>query len=66
VVGAARSAAPDKELSFLAFPGNEFASPHHFTAFMQGDTALTSRLLKPVLIDARTAEVVDSPFYLAS
>lgn len=68
VLQAARQAEPDKELSFMAFPGNEFASPHHFTAFMQGDTALTSKLLKPVLIDARTAEVVDSrplPWYVS-
>ncbi len=57
VLAAADRAAPDKQLSFMAFPGNEFASPHHFTAFMQGSTPLTSRLLTPVLIDAETAEV---------
>ncbi len=57
VLDAAAGAAPDKQLSFLAFPGNEFASPHHFNAFMQGETALTSRLIAPVLIDAETAEV---------
>lgn len=57
VLAAADRAAPDKQLSFLAFPGNEFASPHHFTAFMQGSTPLTSKLLTPVLIDAETAEV---------
>jgi len=57
VLAAAGRAAPDKQLSFMAFPGNEFASPHHFTAFMQGNTPLTSRLLSPVLIDAETAEV---------
>lgn len=68
VVEAARTAEPDKEVSFIAFPANEFTSPRHFTAFMQGDTPLTSRLLKPVLIDARTAEVVDSrplPWYVS-
>ena len=60
VLAAAEHAAPDKQLSFMAFPGNEFASPHHFTAFMQGNTPLTSRLLSPVLIDAETAEVTAS------
>lgn len=56
---AARAAMPETELSFMAFPGNGFASPRHFVAFMQGTTAWTSKLLKPVLIDAHTAEVVD-------
>lgn len=58
VFAAANRAAPDEQLSFLAFPGNEFTSPHHFNAFMQGTTALTSKLITPVLIDAETAEVV--------
>lgn len=58
VLQAAESAAPNKQLSFLAFPGNEFTSPNHFNAFMQGTTALTSKLITPVLIDAETAEVV--------
>lgn len=58
VLAAADRAAPEKRLSFLAFPGNEFASPHHFNAFMQGNTTLTSKLITPVLIDAETAEVV--------
>jgi uncharacterized iron-regulated membrane protein len=60
VLAAARGAAPDKQLSFLAFPGNEFASSHHFTAFMTGTTALTSKLLRPVLIDAKTGKAVET------
>lgn len=67
-VDAARAAAPGTELSFMAFPGNSFASPHHFVAFMQGSEPLTSRLLKPVLIDARTSEVLqtaDMPWYVS-
>ena len=38
---------------FVAFPGTPFSSPHHYMVFMQGDSPLTSRLLKPVLVDAR-------------
>ncbi|MDQ3773506.1 MAG: PepSY domain-containing protein [Pseudomonadota bacterium] len=66
-VAAARAAEPRMELSFMAFPGNDFASPHHFVAFMQGATPLTSKLLKPVLIDARSGEVIEKrelPWYV--
>jgi len=69
VLAAAQSAEPDKTLSFMAFPGNGFASPHHFVAFMQGTAAWTSTLLKPVLIDAETAMVTDSrnlPWYVTA
>jgi uncharacterized iron-regulated membrane protein len=37
-VASARAAAPSTDLSFIAFPGNAFASPHHFVAFMHGST----------------------------
>jgi uncharacterized iron-regulated membrane protein len=68
-LAAARAAEPGMELSFIAFPGNDFASPHHFVAFMQGTTPWTSKLLKPVLIDAQTAQVVDTrplPWYVSA
>src|ERR1700755_2670568 len=54
-------------IGFIAFPGTPFSSSHHFAAFMRGDRPLTSRLLKPILLDATTAEVADTrdlPFYL--
>jgi len=41
---AARRVAPDMSLSFMAFPGNGFAGPRHFVAFMQGNSPLTSKL----------------------
>ncbi|MGR9085733.1 MAG: PepSY-associated TM helix domain-containing protein [Gammaproteobacteria bacterium] len=68
-VDAARSAAPGMSLSFMAFPGNGFASPHHFVAFMQGASPLTSRPLTPVLIDAGTGSFVekrDLPGYVSA
>jgi uncharacterized iron-regulated membrane protein len=67
IVRNATAAAPGMEVAFIAFPGTPFSSTHHFAAFMRGDQPLTSRLLKPVLLDAETAEVVDTrdlPFYL--
>lgn len=55
----ASAVAPGKILSFLAFPGNEFASPHHFTAFMVGEEARTERLFTAVLVDAADGEVLE-------
>jgi uncharacterized iron-regulated membrane protein len=67
VVARAREAAPGMQVAFIAYPGTPFTSSHHFAAFMRGDTPLTSRLLKPVLLDGETADVADSralPAYL--
>ena len=67
VVARARGAAPGMQVAFIAFPGTPFTSSHHFAAFMHGDRPLTSRLLKPVLLDGETGEVADSralPTYL--
>ena len=66
---AALATLPDKRIAFIAFPGTSFASPHHYGYFLRGDTPLTSRLLTPVLVDARTGRVTDSrtlPWYLSA
>jgi len=55
----ARKAAPDMEPSFIAFPGTQFSSQHHYAVFMRGTTPLTARLLKPALVDASTGELTD-------
>lgn len=63
----ARQAVPDMHPSFVAFPGSMFSSPHHYTIFMKGNTPLTSRLLKPALIDTTTSELTDTrdmPWYV--
>ncbi|WP_020652913.1 PepSY-associated TM helix domain-containing protein [Massilia niastensis] len=68
-VAAAQRAQPGKSLSFMAYPGNDFATPQHFMAFMQGNTPLTSKLLSIVMIDARTGQVVTSgemPWYVST
>src|SRR5690606_30266957 len=60
---------PGMKVGFIAFPGTSFSSPHHYTVFMRGDTPLTSRTFKPVLVDTRTARVTDSrdvPWYLTT
>lgn len=66
VLASASAVTPGKVLSFLAFPGNEFASPHHFVAFMAGEEARTARLFTAVLVDAETGavqEVSSMPWY---
>lgn len=52
---------PGMKLSFIAFPGTSFSSPHHNTFFMRGSEPFTSKLLQPVLVDAKTAEVTAAP-----
>ena len=67
IVDNATKAAAGMEVAFIAFPGTPFSSSHHFAVFMRGDRPLTSRLLRPVLLDGETAEVADTrdlPFYL--
>ncbi|RZJ26516.1 MAG: PepSY domain-containing protein [Haliea sp.] len=66
---AALAAAPGNKLSFIAFPGTAFSSPHHNTVFLRGKEALTSRLLQPVMVDARSSAVTakpDLPWYLTA
>lgn len=58
---AAMRHAPGMKLSFIASPGTAFSSPHHVTYFLRGTEPLTSKLLQPVLVDARTSEVTAAP-----
>jgi uncharacterized iron-regulated membrane protein len=65
----ARAAVPDMTPSFVAFPGTLFSSTHHYMVAMHGDSPLTSRLIKPVLVDAETAaltETRDLPWYVTT
>ncbi|MBC7917523.1 MAG: PepSY domain-containing protein [Rhodoferax sp.] len=57
----AKNLVPDSKLSFIAFPGTAFSSPHHHTVFLRGNEPLTARLLQPVLVDAKSAEVTAAP-----
>jgi uncharacterized iron-regulated membrane protein len=59
-VTAAQNAEPAMSVFFIAFPGTSFSSTHHYAIFMRGNTPLTKRLFKPVLVDAQTAIVTDS------
>ena len=65
----ATAAEPAMQVGFVAFPGTAFSSPHHYGIFMHGNQPLTSRLYKPVLVDAQTSEITDRrelPWYLTA
>ncbi len=59
-VATARRASPDMDVSLIMFPGTYFAPPHHYNVFMRGRTPVTSRLIKPTLVDAETAALTDT------
>jgi uncharacterized iron-regulated membrane protein len=59
-VAAARAVMPGMQPSFVAFPGNPFSSKSHYAVFMRGETPLTSRLLRPALVEAETGKLTDS------
>jgi len=65
----AESAEPGMKVAFVAFPGTPFTSSHHYGIYMRGEEAFSSRLYKPVLIDAATGEITDRrelPWYLTA
>lgn len=66
-VATAKAAAPNMSPRFVAYPGTVVSSNNHYAVFMAGDTPLTSRLLKPALIDAETGALTDMramPWYI--
>ena len=63
----AREALPDRTLQFVAFPGSDYSTDHHYAVFFHGDRPLTEHLITPALIDARTGElaaVAPMPWYV--
>lgn len=68
-IDVAKQLEPDLNLAFIAFPGTAFSSQHHYGIFMNGNSPLTARLYKPVLIDAQTSGLTDSreiPWYMTA
>lgn len=62
----ATRAVPGMRVAEITFPSRG-GSPWHYVAWTKGETPLTSRLSRPVLIDARTGElaaILDMPWYL--
>ncbi len=68
-VDAARKAVPEMTPSFISFPGSLLTTKAHYAVFMRGEEPVTSRLLKPALVDASTGELTDSrdlPWYVST
>jgi uncharacterized iron-regulated membrane protein len=59
-VDTAQQAVPGMIPFFVAYPGTPFTSTGHFAVFLRGDTPLTSRLLRPALVDASTGKLTDT------
>ena len=65
----AQRATPGMEPHSIVFPGTMFTSQHHYGVYMRGTDPLTSRLLKPVLIEAERLELTDvrdMPLYVSA
>jgi uncharacterized iron-regulated membrane protein len=57
----------DRKVAFVAFPGSSFAGESLYGIYSRGDTPATSRLVRPILVNAHTAQVVSAqplPWYL--
>lgn len=57
----ARAAEPDMKPAFVSWPGTGYSGDHHYGVFMVGDTPLTERLYRPMLIDAETGALTAQP-----
>lgn len=60
-VDAARAAEPQMRPAFVSFPGTGYSGDHHYGVFMQGNTPVTERMYRPVLVDAQTGAVTAQP-----
>src|SRR5690606_6211486 len=66
-VAAAAGAVPGNEVVSISYPGNRYATPHHYVIWTKGSTPLTAHLFTPVLVDAGTGAVTavaHPPWYL--
>ncbi|HVU58811.1 MAG TPA: PepSY domain-containing protein [Puia sp.] len=60
-------AAPGMKPTIITYPGTIFSSRHHYAIFLRGSSPLTSRLLMPALVDAKTGRLTDireMPWYV--
>jgi uncharacterized iron-regulated membrane protein len=58
-MAAAKAARPGLSPQFIGFPGGAWSSVRHYAIFFQGNTALTSHVLTPALVDAETGTLTD-------
>lgn len=66
-VATVRATVPDGKVSFVAWPGTQFSTKHHYMVALAGNTPLTERLISPAMIDAETGKLTDRremPWYV--
>lgn len=66
-VATVKDAIPDAKVSFIAFPGTQLSTRHHYMVALAGNTPLTERLISPTMIDAGTGKLTDArdmPWYV--
>ncbi|PLC54064.1 hypothetical protein CR155_08020 [Pollutimonas nitritireducens] len=66
-VTAAAGAIPGNEVVSISYPGNRYATSHHYVIWTKGSTPLTGHLFTPVLVDAGSGDVTavaHPPWYL--
>ncbi|MDX5362955.1 MAG: PepSY domain-containing protein [Pseudazoarcus pumilus] len=63
------AAAPGMKADMIAFPGTLRATPEHFAVMLRGDTPLTSRMTRALLVDPASGEVLEAagrPWYVTA
>jgi uncharacterized iron-regulated membrane protein len=68
-VATAQRLEPAMRVGFIAFPGTQLSSPHHYGVFMRGTEPVSARLFKPILVDAQSGAVtaaMDLPWYVTA
>lgn len=66
-LAAVRQREPDAELSFIAWPGTNFSTEHHYLFALKGSTPLTEHLVEAAMVEASTGkliEILDMPWYV--
>lgn len=67
ILQSAEARSRDGEIAFIAFPGSSFASNSLWGVYVRGNSSLTSRLVRPILLDAGSGKIVSEqpmPWYL--
>lgn len=65
----ALGAAPEARISFVAWPGTDFSSRHHYLVALKGTTPLSEKLIRVALVDAANGELTavrDPPWYVTA
>jgi uncharacterized iron-regulated membrane protein len=66
-VATVKDTIPDANVSFIAYPGTQLSTKHHYMIALAGNTPLTERLINPTMVDAGTGkltDVRDMPWYV--